>query len=87
MNFSKSAVMSRLAKLVEFLASQSRHRRRYTQRVAFFPVRRVIVVALVLFLQRQESLVRSWPAGSNADDWDRHRAICDLVNDDALSTR
>jgi hypothetical protein len=48
----------------------------------------VIVVALVLlFLQRQESLARAWPAGSNADHWDRRRAVCDLVNDDALSTR
>jgi hypothetical protein len=48
----------------------------------------VIVVALILlFRQRQESLARAWPAGSNADDWDRHRAVCDLVNDDALSTR
>jgi hypothetical protein len=48
----------------------------------------VIVVALVLlFLQRQESLARAWPTGSNADHWDRHRAACDLVNDDALSTR
>jgi hypothetical protein len=48
----------------------------------------VIVVALVLlFLQRQESLARAWPAASNADHWYRHRAVCNLVDDDALSTR
>jgi hypothetical protein len=48
----------------------------------------VIVVALILlFLQRQESLARAWPAGCNADRWCRHRAVCDLVDDDALSTR
>jgi hypothetical protein len=48
----------------------------------------VIVVALVLlFLHRQESLAFAWPAGSNADHWYRDRAVCDLVDDDPLSTR
>jgi hypothetical protein len=47
-----------------------------------------MVVALVLlFLQRQESLALAWSAGSNADHWCRHRAVCDLVDDDAMSTR
>jgi hypothetical protein len=48
----------------------------------------VIVVALILLLlQLQESLARAWPAGSNADHRYRHRAVCDLVDENALSTR
>ncbi len=40
----------------------------------------VIVVALVLlFLQRQESLERAWPAPeAMLMDWDRNRAVCDF---------
>ena len=48
----------------------------------------VIVVALILlFLQLQESLARAWAPGSNADHWYWHRTVCDLVDDDAVSTR
>jgi hypothetical protein len=39
----------------------------------------VILVALVLYFSSgRKSLARVWPAGSNADHWYRHLAVCDF---------